>query len=497
MNPLIYFSLATGAVVTGVVVVYRWYYNSNPIEPEQSVTDVANVDEDVGRSSVFFPTVNDDFEDVAQFPIDFDDVYYDCSAEVDFPPFEDVHDVEGFYSEHGENDEDDMDDFNQEYLYPTACQKSDESSSKFPHRPQQQPYPSKSKDKKKKKKAVAFVPSKRLESEDNLLDDMEYDVDDRFQEDFSLTKVGGARGKQMNSNEKAKIWKQKKAARDAEKVRKDREREEENGLKKAKVLKNNKAAKDVAINEATLVLFEKLRESNILACVNGVICTGKESVVVHANGCKDTDFTIPNECAIKVFKIATKQPKGRDQYIKEDYRFQKRYKGKAGSSKNIRLWAEKEMHNLNRLHQAGIPCPVPITLKDHILVMSFVGHDGTPAPKLVDIASSLDSDELYSAFNQVISSMFTLFNECNLIHCDLSEYNILYYNDTCYIVDVSQAVECSHPNAAKYLFQDCTNVVNFFRRMGLSHDISKPKELFDYVRKGKLQDAAAPLQCSY
>ena len=83
----------------------------------------------------------------------------DCFAEVAVRPFEDVHDVEVFYSENVENEKNDMGDFNQEYFYPAARKKSDESPSKFSRPPQQNP--SKSKDKKKKMKAVAVVPSKR------------------------------------------------------------------------------------------------------------------------------------------------------------------------------------------------------------------------------------------------------------------------------------------------------------------------------------------------
>lgn len=48
----------------------------------------------------------------------------------------------------------------------------------------------------------------------------------------------------------------------------------------------------------------------------------------------------------------------------------------------VRLWAEKEMRNLVRMHSAGLPVPQPILLRSHVLLMSFVGKDGWPAPKL-------------------------------------------------------------------------------------------------------------------
>jgi len=39
----------------------------------------------------------------------------------------------------------------------------------------------------------------------------------------------------------------------------------------------------------------------------------------------------------------------------------------------VKLWAEKEMRNLKRLWQSGIPCPEPLVLRLHVLVMSFLG----------------------------------------------------------------------------------------------------------------------------
>ena len=53
---------------------------------------------------------------------------------------------------------------------------------------------------------------------------------------------------------------------------------------------------------------------------------------------------MPAECAIKIFKTTLNEFKNRDRYIKDDYRF----KGKVNQRKLVKLWAEKEMHNLKR-----------------------------------------------------------------------------------------------------------------------------------------------------
>lgn len=66
----------------------------------------------------------------------------------------------------------------------------------------------------------------------------------------------------------------------------------------------------------------------------------------------------------------------------------------------IRLWAEKEYHNLRRLHQAKIPCPEPILIKKHVLVMSLIGADQKAAPKLKEVR--LSSADLSIAYEQVV-----------------------------------------------------------------------------------------------
>ena len=54
----------------------------------------------------------------------------------------------------------------------------------------------------------------------------------------------------------------------------------------------------------------------------------------------------------------------------------------------VKMWAEKEFRNLNRLQQAGIPSPKPVILRQHVLVMEFIGTEGVAAPRLKVCVSS-------------------------------------------------------------------------------------------------------------
>ncbi|XP_020951837.1 serine/threonine-protein kinase RIO3 isoform X2 [Sus scrofa] len=168
--------------------------------------------------------------------------------------------------------------------------------------------------------------------------------------------------------------------------------------------KKEHSTAEKAVDPKTRLLMYKMVNSGMLETITGCISTGKESVVFHAYGGsieneKEDTKVIPTECAIKVFKTTLNEFKNRDKYIKDDFRFKDRF-SKLNPRKIIRMWAEKEMHNLTRMQRAGIPCPTVVLLKKHILVMSFIGHDQVPAPKLKEV--KLSSEEMKEAYYQTL-----------------------------------------------------------------------------------------------
>ena len=124
------------------------------------------------------------------------------------------------------------------------------------------------------------------------------------------------------------------------------------------------------------------------------------------------------------------------------------------------MWAEKEMHNLVKMAKGGIRVPDVVVLKKHVLLMSFIGHEGRPAPKLKEAAERMSGQELEMAYNQIVEMMCSLYSNCHLVHADLSEYNILWWQKEAWFIDVSQAVEPIHPSGLDFLLRDCTNIYN-------------------------------------
>ncbi|KAJ3119667.1 hypothetical protein HK101_007150, partial [Irineochytrium annulatum] len=86
----------------------------------------------------------------------------------------------------------------------------------------------------------------------------------------------------------------------------------------------------------------------------------------------------------------------------------------------------------------------------------------------------------YELYLHLVKMMWKMYHKCKLVHADLSEYNLLYHNDTLYIIDVSQSVEHDHPHALEFLRKDCNNVIDFFAKR-CDARIMTTRDLFDFV----------------
>ena len=176
--------------------------------------------------------------------------------------------------------------------------------------------------------------------------------------------------------------------------------------------------------------------------------------------------------AVKVFKTTLSEFRNRHEYIEGDFRFQDLGQvSKANAHKIVQVWAEKELKNMTRMFRAGLPVPEPVRLDDNVLVMGFIGEDGWGAPTLAEFdLASCKPARAHAVFVQVAAALRSMFARCNLVHADLSEYNVLVAEGgkRCVVVDVGQAVERGHPRAMEFLERDVRNVLRFFwgKRVG-------------------------------
>ena len=256
--------------------------------------------------------------------------------------------------------------------------------------------------------------------------------------------------------------------------------------------KSDRATTEQVLDPRTRMILLQMLNRNVVSEINGVISTGKEANVYHAVTVpQDVDgesAAEPLHRAIKVYKTSILVFKDRDKYVTGEFRFRSGY-NKRSNRAMVKVWAEKEFRNLTRLRAAGIPCPEPVSLKAHVLVMGFLGSSkGWPAPRLRDFEfddSSADGDETSKwrdLYLGLLGYMRKIYQICRLVHADLSEYNLLYHKQRLYVIDVSQSVEHDHPRSLEFLRMDIKNVSEFFRRKGV--DTLPERSVFDFITAG-------------
>ncbi len=257
----------------------------------------------------------------------------------------------------------------------------------------------------------------------------------------------------------------------SEKARGEADRREDKDRRRRKD-KSDRATMEQVMDPRTRMIVFKMLNSSVVKEFNGCISTGKEANVYHCTLGGENG----GDGAVKIYKTSILVFKDRDKYVTGEFRFRQGY-GKKNPRKMVRTWAEKEMRNLTRLHNAGVLCPRPMLLRSHVLLMSFLGQDGWPAPRLQDV--DIGTSKARELYWDLALTVRKIFHECKLVHGDLSEFNLLYHEGKAYVIDVSQSVEHDHPRALEFLRKDLTNVTEFFRRKGVN--VVGVKDLFDFV----------------
>ena len=134
-------------------------------------------------------------------------------------------------------------------------------------------------------------------------------------------------------------------------------------------------------------------------------------------------------------------------------------------------WLMHEFVAMERLHQAGAAVPRPLAGGDNAVLMTYHGDEGRPAPTLNSV--SLQPYEAKVLFAEVLRNVDLMLRH-ELIHGDLSAYNILYWPrpqggpGQITIIDFPQVVYLhSNPKARFVLQRDIERTCEYFDRQGV------------------------------
>lgn len=188
-----------------------------------------------------------------------------------------------------------------------------------------------------------------------------------------------------------------------------------------------------------------------------LVKTGKEAIVhlLKIDG---------NLVALKVYKENMKFS-SREEYFNLSEIGDKRLiraakkKTRIGLGVIKRSWVNREFNTLEKLMEANALVPYPIMNLGNATVMDYFGDEDTPAPRLSDVRIP---DDLVIPTLNIILDHIRLFLDLEFVHGDLSEYNILWFNNLPFIIDFPQVVYFKNRNYIKILNKDIGNIKRYF-----------------------------------
>jgi RIO kinase 1 len=131
-------------------------------------------------------------------------------------------------------------------------------------------------------------------------------------------------------------------------------------------------------------------------------------------------------------------------------------------------WLAHEYITMRKLYQAGAQVPRPLASNDHAILMSYCGDANLAAPTLNEV--DLNSIEARKLFQLVMHNIELLLQQ-NLIHGDLSAYNILYWQGEITLIDFPQVTSSQgNRNAYTILQRDIARVCDYFNLYDAADD---------------------------
>ncbi len=219
------------------------------------------------------------------------------------------------------------------------------------------------------------------------------------------------------------------------------------------MLKEQLKIEEGIFDNRSMMSLWRMFNHNIISKLDFIIATGKEADVYIADSGTGVEARY---VALKIFRIETSSFDRRTEYMLGDPRFDKI---KLGIFDIVNEWCKKEYGNLKIAQLAGVHAPKPYYFKGNVLAMEFLGEDKNPSKMMKNTVLSNPEEVL----NSILEDIKRLYG-ADLVHGDISEYNILMVGEIPYIIDFGQAVVTKHPKASEFLDRDITNLLYYFKK---------------------------------
>ncbi len=229
-----------------------------------------------------------------------------------------------------------------------------------------------------------------------------------------------------------------------------------------------------------------LLESGIVERVVRPLLSGKEAQV----------YLVESEgrlCAAKVYKGATERTfrnrsrytEGRSVRNSRDQRAMGK-RSRHGRKRDEATWNAAEADMIYKLDAAGVRVPKPYAFVEGVLVMECIeGPNGGPAPRLAE--STLEPEYANVVFEQLMREVVKMLC-ADVVHGDLSVFNVLIEDAGPVIIDFPQAVDAAaNLNARAILLRDVANITAHFKRGRPARELRYGHEMWSLYERGELR----------
>jgi len=156
-------------------------------------------------------------------------------------------------------------------------------------------------------------------------------------------------------------------------------------------------------------------------------------------------------------------------------------------------WVEREWLTLEALHAAGASVPRPVARCEAGILMEFIGDDDGAAHRLHDVLArrrgEIGRQQLAGWWDALLDDVVIMLRT-DMVHGDLSAYNVLIQEEQPRVIDVPQAADARADDAFELLQRDLLNLSRPLQQAGLDdvHDgaVRLAQTLWRQYRSGRL-----------
>ena len=223
-------------------------------------------------------------------------------------------------------------------------------------------------------------------------------------------------------------------------------------------------------DEVPTTALDHFLGEGLITDVVRILQTGKEASV-HL--CRANHSTTGEDLlALKMYHPLHRRD-FRDESIYRDGEWIKERRIRAALEKKTRfgrhvqgaIWVNREWETLGVLSSLGAPVPRPIARTEDAILMTYVGDEDDAAPQLRSVRP--DPVLAQDLFEQVLRAV-ELMLYANVIHGDLSAYNVLVWEGRATIIDLPQAVDPrKNRHAPSLLERDVSRICDHLARFGV------------------------------